>query len=154
MDDYLPKPFSAQQLANILLRWIPLAGKDAVAGMDMAPAARENGSGPVDRSRLDALFDTAADPESIRNLISLFLRTTRGSLDSLRSQQAGPDLPQTRKTLHRLKGSCATLGARRLAALIEEMETAAEAGEAGKLAHLLVGLEEAFRETAEVLGES
>jgi CheY-like chemotaxis protein/HPt (histidine-containing phosphotransfer) domain-containing protein len=165
MDDYLAKPFSAQQIAHILQQWIPLAGREeAGSARPVLPAreaaprqesdrTREDGSGPVDWTRLAALGDGLADQERIRHLVSLFLRTTRSSLESLGSLRTEADLPQARKTLHRLKGSCATLGARRMAGLIQDMEKAAEAGESARLAPMLDVLEEAFRETAQLLEE-
>lgn len=151
MDDYLAKPFAPQQLAIILMKWIPLLSAEGAPLQAPIRPAETLEEGPVDWTRLKDMGESPEDRENIRNLVSLFKRTTRSSLESLSAMRSSPDLPAARKTLHKLKGSCSTLGARRMAAIIQDFERVAQEEERDRFEPLLEGLEQAFKDTSVLL---
>lgn len=104
-----------------------------------------------DWSRLDGLSVTPSGRAGLRRLIQVFLSTTRDTLSLVRSQLAARDPAVLGQTLHRFKGGCEMVGARRMAAFAEAMETAAQAGNAEPLGALLEGLEAEFRRVAPLL---
>jgi PAS domain S-box-containing protein len=112
MDDYLTKPFSADDLDGVIRKWLPSA----------AGPARES---LLDPARLSALDDgTPQGKENTRRLMDMFLESGRESLDRLRAEQGDGDAQALAKSLHRFKGSCATVGALALTDRLKAMETA------------------------------
>jgi len=109
MDDYLTKPFSSVDVEGVIRKWVvPTAGNDSL----------------VDASRLSSLDDgTPKGKENTRQLVEMFLESTRESLERIRAEHLGGDAQALAKSLHRLKGSCATVGAVAMADKLKEMET-------------------------------
>ncbi len=160
MDDFISKPFTPGEIGSILRKWIPgselaeagpSAHRNRTDDAHSAPATGEI----LDPSRLAALDDgTPAAAESTRKLVRLFLDTTRKSLDALRGEIRLPEATQAGKTLHRLKGSCSTLGARALVRQVQAMETKLAAEGPLSLGPELEKLESLFSRTAEALASA
>lgn len=122
--------------------------------MNDDPAPPE-GSSSIDWGRLDALSDDGTGRgEFLSTLIGLFEKTTRASLDSLRSHLDARDRGPIPALLHRMKGGCATMGARGLAALMAEMEDVSETESLEALVERLSRVEGEFRLTLLLLKES
>jgi CheY-like chemotaxis protein len=130
MDDYLTKPFSADDIDGMIRKWLP-----ATPG--------EEGETLLDAARLSSLDDgTPQGKENTRHLAEMFRESGRESLARIRLEQETGDGPALAKSLHRFKGSCATVGAVALANRLQAMETT------------LKGLgTEALEEEVTVLGE-
>jgi len=109
MDDYLTKPFSPEDMESMIRKWVvPGVGSESL----------------VDASRLASLDDgTPQGRENTRRLVEMFLESTRESLGRIRAEHGGGDAQALVKSLHRLKGSCATVGAIGMADKLKEMET-------------------------------
>ncbi|MGZ5202674.1 MAG: response regulator, partial [Telluria sp.] len=129
MDDYLSKPFTQQQLAAVIGRWIalPLA------------ATRHHGDEPprlppesievihrdvINRVALDnirALSREGGDA-LVQKVIAAYVGDTPQHLQTLRRAIAGADTDSVRKVAHSLKSASANVGAQKLAQLCKEME--------------------------------
>ena len=73
----------------------------------------------VDRSILDAAFD--ADDQARAGLVALFITTAGGTLGELAAAITAGDQPGAARLAHTLAGSCAAVGAARLAALARQL---------------------------------
>ncbi|MCA1248375.1 response regulator [Massilia sp. MS-15] len=146
MDDYLSKPFTRQQLAAVLGRWValPLASPPA----ELAPhPARDAGAGPaprcaaVSRAALDNIRALSCDAgaDLVQKVVQAYLAEAPRQLAALRQALGGPDAALLRRLAHSLKSASANVGALRLAALCREFELLGRAGtEAGQAAILAV----------------
>jgi signal transduction histidine kinase/HPt (histidine-containing phosphotransfer) domain-containing protein/ActR/RegA family two-component response regulator len=128
MDDYIAKPLAPERLEASLLRWAPLTGPRAAAGERPgsepgAPAAR----GPVDWDVLDDLL-TVAPPEFMSELLTLFVRDARAAIADLRRARLDQDVWAWRRVAHKIRGSCATLGAQAMMETTRHMEALDQEG--------------------------
>ncbi len=153
MDDYIAKPFSVSQLTEVLVKWIP--GSDAedsgVSPPGLQSTGRAQAREDMDWARLYSLGEGPEDKESLRTLVPLFLKTTRTSIALLRETVGDPGASDFKKQLHRLRGSCSTLGTVRMAGIVKEMESKAQAGAFIEMDSLLKELERAFRDATLLL---
>lgn len=106
---------------------------------------------PFDWTRLEELGATPSGRAGLRKLIQVFLSTTRDTLPLLRSQASADDPAALARTLHRLKGGCEMIGARRMAALASAMEAHALEGRPDASGMLLEAMEAEFRRVAPLL---
>ena len=121
MDDYVPKPVSPEQLEAVMRRWV---SETAVSETDPPHppgwVARAT-SGPLDWDVLGELL-AMTRPEFLQDLLGLFLRDSRKMVTELAQAKIADDHATWRQVAHKLRGSCATVGARRMMALTAEME--------------------------------
>jgi CheY-like chemotaxis protein len=119
MDDYLPKPVHPEQLEVVLGRWVPdSAPPEPVPAPDPSPATT---TGPIDWEILGELL-SMTHPGFLQELLALFLRDSRRMLADLGDARVREDLATWRQVAHKLRGSGATIGARRMMALTTRME--------------------------------
>ena len=140
MDDYLSKPFAAEDIDRMVRKWIP-------------PSAAPRKASPfLDHARLAALGEGPQGKEDTRRLLGLFLTTGRQSLERLARDQRNGDAPGLAKGMHRMKGSCATIGAIALAEKLKAMEAVLEQAGPEALAGEIEALGVLFDRTEEDLG--
>jgi PAS domain S-box-containing protein len=154
MDDFIVKPFAAPDLLRVLRAWV----REDDARPEPPRTEDYGGSGwsaaiPIlDPERLAALDDgTPEGGENIRRLADLFMTTTRASLASIHESQRANDTEALAKALHRLKGSCATLGAEAMAVRLRAMEGRLRAEGSAALVSDLEALENTVAETERAL---
>jgi signal transduction histidine kinase/DNA-binding response OmpR family regulator len=140
MDDYLAKPFSRDQLALLLSRWLPRA--DPPPARADAPAQRIVANGtvdPLDARVLDAIRSLpGTDGAALANrVIRAYLEDTPARLAQMRAAVADGDAEALRNAAHSAKSSSANVGAMHLANLFRDLEimgrTASLAGAASLL---------------------
>jgi histidine phosphotransfer protein HptB len=84
--------------------------------------------GAVDNAVLGALRESVGgDPEFLGELVDEFLQDAPTQLESLREAASSGDATTARRAAHTLKGNSLTFGARKLASLCQDAETAASA---------------------------
>ena len=113
MDDCLGKPILLDDLQRALLR---ASGLPAEPLFD--PAC-------IDRLRQ---LEAATGQAIVAEVVGHFLQSAPGQLEAIRAALASGDAGALGFAAHALKGSSAQLGARRLAALAEELEALARDG--------------------------
>jgi two-component system sensor histidine kinase/response regulator len=123
MDDYLSKPIKPEALEAVLEKW--LAHKQALQrlGSDEEPEAH-NLSSAIDASVIAKLRKALGNKgnDFIAGLIDLFIADAEPRLASLHDAIARQDGRSLKQVAHALKGSCANLGAKRMAGLCEILE--------------------------------
>jgi CheY-like chemotaxis protein len=142
MDDYLTKPFTAEQMRSVLATWVgglapSVAGKNkrdhltlvARAPVDAPPLGCSTDE-PIDDRVLDMLagLQQAGRPGIIGRVISLFLQSAPPLLNELEEAAASGDTELLHRTSHTLKSASANIGAVWLSAHCKELEASARTG--------------------------
>ncbi len=129
MDDYLSKPYKAEELNALLGKWLtapPRGGQ--TEGPEPAPrpdsVSPTEAPPPIDRAVIEAI--TSLTPQGsgaiLRSVITLYLDGSMKLLDGIRGAIEGKDAAALNRTAHSLKSSSANLGAKVLAAICGELE--------------------------------
>jgi CheY-like chemotaxis protein len=121
MDDFLSKPFTQQQLATLLRRWLALR---------VLPEAERR-----DLSRMP-LIDAAvlrniaalAKPTLLNTMIDLYLQHSPGLVEAIETAAANMHSAELSQAVHTLSSSTANLGGTRLATIAKECELLAREG--------------------------
>jgi CheY-like chemotaxis protein len=113
MDDYLTKPIRAEALRRAL---------------DHYAKGRAESSRPLPPLELDVLQELSGGTPRSHKVIELFLRLIPGQIEALRRAVEQADALELRAQAHKLKGSCSSIGASRMAALCQALQNQAEAG--------------------------
>jgi CheY-like chemotaxis protein len=121
MDDYLAKPVRLEDVRAVVERWAPLAGKtDAVAATATPAANPPPEDAPVEMERL--LDFTNGDPDSLRELVALYLDQTATQVEQLAAAVQAGAPGEVRRVAHSCAGASATCGMRRIVPLLRELE--------------------------------
>jgi signal transduction histidine kinase/ActR/RegA family two-component response regulator/HPt (histidine-containing phosphotransfer) domain-containing protein len=149
MDDYVPKPIGPEQLEAVLRRWIPEIPSPGL-GSPRPPDWVARADGPVD---WDVLADLLAmtKPEFLQELLGIFLRDSRGMVADLRAAHERGDREAWRQVAHKLRGSCATIGARPMMKVTVDMEELTDEEAVVRGEALLRRLEDEFAAVREAL---
>jgi PAS domain S-box-containing protein len=160
MDDYLPKPIRAEQLEEIVKRWLPDTpggqngrhsdetgagatdapgtpagergelhpGEGTASGADTSGDAGANRDGVLDESTIAQLKGTLSG--SLRGrLLETFTTQVDSCVKEIAQAVRRGDGGERRRLAHLLKGSSATIGARRLSAACERLERTGRIGD-------------------------
>jgi two-component system, sensor histidine kinase and response regulator len=154
MDDYLSKPIRSDELRLKLEQWTkptntPLGGKQN--GSKVKPPAFTGELSVVDLSVLAGYREIQQPDQAdfVTELIDLFLKDTVSHLKILREAVSKNDDDELRRVAHMLKGGSANIGAARMTALYEELETKKLAN--GEAATLVSKIENEFEGVREAL---
>ena len=135
MTDYLAKPFSQQQLAEVLSRWLPLH-KTQTEDRASTQIQAKTGEAQIAAVTLDqdALQQIKAlqrdgEPCILSKVFKIYLDTSPALINELRSAVARLDSEQLHRTAHTLKSSSANVGAKTLAGLCKELESMGRQGQ-------------------------
>ena len=126
MDDYLAKPFSRKQLAQVLARWLPVVAKrEEPVTVPDATATPTQEFQALDRKVFAQLAELDPGGESglIRQILQAYQESTTTLVGQLSRAMAESDAETLRKVAHSLKSSSANVGAVRLSALLAELES-------------------------------
>jgi two-component system, sensor histidine kinase and response regulator len=131
MDDYLSKPFSQQQLHELLSRWLQTRDEHSMAGWVPAvahspPAAPEGAAVELDQQIINQLRELR-DGLLLR-IIELFRSSSPELLQQLKDAAASNNADALYKTAHNFKNSAANLGLTDLAAVCRDCEVYARQG--------------------------
>ncbi len=140
MDDHLAKPYTRQQLRNILVRWLPpalvQASEDGAA--DSTSGQRADGrSALLDQAALDNIRAIDDDGSVLDEVIQMYLDELPAQLDALQAAAAGNDLPVLAGTAHAMKSASFNVGAKALGELCRRLEKQAKAGDSQGLADMV-----------------
>ena len=139
MDDYLPKPFDADDLYRIVDRWKPRAGTSKALSRQrqIATLSASDSDSVLDADVVQALrrgFSTNG-PSLLKRVGRLYLDFTPKDLADIEIAMDIDDAPTVKSLAHKLRSASASVGAKALAKLFRELETYAatqrlhEAGE-------------------------
>jgi two-component system sensor histidine kinase/response regulator len=127
MDDFLSKPFSQQQLAALLKRWLAL---------HVLPESerREGSRLPLIDAGVLRNIAALARPALLNSMIELYLQHSPPLVTAIEMAVASGQLEALQEALHTFKSSTANLGGLRLATLTKECEVLAREGGIAKAA--------------------
>jgi len=152
MDDYLSKPFTQQQLAAVIGRWI---------GMPIAASVHHDEEPPqlpqevreviqrdvINRHALESIRALNKDRGDalVQKVISTFMDDTPSQLQTLRCAIARVDCGNLRQVAHSLKSSSANIGADALAGMCKQMETLGRSDSTDGAIAILIDMEHEFQ---------
>jgi CheY-like chemotaxis protein len=137
MDDYVAKPVRVERLLEILARWLEVA--PAAAPRPAVVEAVEHGT-VLDVGVLRRIRDEVGDERVYDEVVAAFRSEAPTHIAALAAAVAQGEGSGIRRAAHKLKGSCQTMGAVRLARTAVAIEEAALAGRPGELQALADGL--------------
>src|SRR2546421_1218355 len=118
MTGYLAKPFKAHELFAVV------EGRGPDGAEPAAPADL-----PVDVDAFRRSMEEAGAAEAVDGILATFVETLPARLDALAAAARGTAVEPIHRAAHALKSAAATIGARRLAALLDQIEAAARDGD-------------------------
>src|SRR5438874_738327 len=118
MTGYLAKPFKAHELFAVV---------EGRGGDGTEPAAAP--APPVDVDAFRRTMEEAGAAEAVDGILATFVQTLPQRLDALTAATGGDSAEPIQRAAHAFKSAAATIGARALAALLEQIEAAAHAGD-------------------------
>jgi HPt (histidine-containing phosphotransfer) domain-containing protein len=152
MDDYLSKPFTQQELAAVIGRWIALPLAATVHHDDEPPRLPQASvevihREVVNRSALDKIRMLSRDRGDalVQKVIAAYVDDTPQQLSTLRRAIDGMDTGNVRRIAHTLKSASANVGAEALAALCKEMEYLGRADTTEGADAILTDMEQEFQ---------
>jgi signal transduction histidine kinase/DNA-binding response OmpR family regulator/HPt (histidine-containing phosphotransfer) domain-containing protein len=152
MDDYLSKPFTQQELAAVIGRWIALPLAATVHHDDEPPRLPPESVEVIQRDVINrvALENIRALSRErgdalVQKVIAAYVDDTPQQLSTLRRAIDGMDTGNVRRIAHTLKSASANVGADALAALCREMEHLGRADTTEGADVLLTDMEQEFQ---------
>lgn len=152
MDDYLSKPLSLSELAEVLSKWLAQKSgaarrQDAVAERpelvdrweqsnsvdDSSPAM----GGSINRQALDNIRNLQGGDAILARIVDIYLQESPLILSEMHEAVSRDEPEAMYKAAHKFKSSSANLGADRLAELSKQLETQGRAGSTDGAGRLL-----------------
>ncbi len=131
MDDHLGKPFSRQQILEVLDRWLPRAGGAKPA----QPAATITQSLPkggdiIDRQVLEQLRELQSkdDPDLLARVLKLYVSDSPREMAKIADAMTAGDAKVIERAAHTLKSTSANVGANLMSRLCAELQAAGRSG--------------------------
>jgi HPt (histidine-containing phosphotransfer) domain-containing protein len=121
MDDFLSKPFTQQQLATLLRRWLALRALPETERRDLSRIPL------IDAGVLHNIA-ALARPALLNSMIELYLQHSPGLVGAVETAAANMQSEALLQAVHSLKSSTANLGGTRLAMVAKECEILAREG--------------------------
>jgi two-component system sensor histidine kinase/response regulator len=149
MSDYVAKPIEEDELLGVLARWIDLTASQREAPAAPKPVTVNGTELPQILPGLnvaDGIRRTSGNTDLYRRLVAEFRRDLDATLVRLRAAS----LEEANDLLHTLKGTSATMGARRVADQAAALEAAARRGQTLELEALVAAIDEAKASIDEV----
>jgi two-component system, sensor histidine kinase and response regulator len=132
MDDYLSKPFSQEQLYDMLSRWLRAFSDASNTAMESKathashPILAENVSVDIDHKVIRQIREMREG--LLERVIDIFRTNSKDLVDQLQRAIENADADSAYKIAHNLKNSAANLGLIKLAAVCRECEASARMG--------------------------
>ena len=142
MDDHLAKPYSREQLAVMLARWLPpelVQVPSAVCAQAAVVPLTPPGS--LDRAALENLRALDADGSVLNQIIQIFLEDAPKQVAGLRQALASKNLAELSRVAHSMKSASFNVGAQVLGAACQRLEQHCKNGEMAQADELVVHVE-------------
>ncbi len=137
MDDYISKPFTRDQLVEVLERWLPIANSEVGVRREEALARQKSQARParLPAAQLDAgaiarvrALQQPGGPDVLARIVDIFLSSSPGIVAAIRAAADAGDAAALRQAAHKLKSSSANLGGNSLSEICRQLEAAGAAG--------------------------
>jgi len=121
MDDFLSKPFTQQQLATLLRRWLALRALPESERRDLSRV-------PLIDAGVLRNIAALAKPALLNSMIDLYLQHSPGLIRAIETSAVNMQAEALSQAVHTLKSSTSNLGGTRLAMAAKECETLVREG--------------------------
>jgi len=123
MDDYLPKPYSGEEMMLILQRWLPAERRQEKAAQRSDVSVLPDALDPRALDKIRALSPDKADLLVMQLLLAYQKGATQEMAGLQRAMQAD-DVESVARAAHGLKSSSFNVGAQRFGELLRDLENA------------------------------
>ncbi len=156
MDDYLAKPFSQEQLRELLERWVQARCAEATSADTVHPGEVVVEGPVLDPAALDAIreLQRPGQPQLVARIVGAYHEESPRLLSELRRAAQAQDLDAIARAAHSLRSSSANLGAARIAVLCKQLESSARERQLAGAQALLAALENEYRKVSAALREA
>src|ERR1700681_3278238 len=121
MDDFLSKPFTQQQLATLLRRWLALRALPESERRDLSRV-------PLIDAAVLRNISALAKPALLNSMIDLYLEHSPGLIGAIETAAANMQADALCQAVHTLKSSTSNLGGSRLTIVAKECEALVREG--------------------------
>ncbi|WP_457575185.1 EAL domain-containing protein [Desulfomarina sp.] len=151
MNAYLSKPFSRRQLAEILCQWL-ISFPDETPEEHTCSTSDSSGN-LLDSSALQQLRDLKKKTghDILSKAINTFLKHSPMDIAAIKEAAKHNRKNELKKLAHRLKSSCATLGAVELSKYYAELETISESTDSSRVLTLVSHIENLLERVTDAL---
>ena len=139
MDDFLSKPFTQQQLATLLRRWLALRALPETERRDLSRVPL------IDASVLRNIA-ALAKPTLLNSMIDLYLRHSPDLIEAIETAAANMQADELSQAVHTLKSSTSNLGGTRLAMVAKECEVLAREGGVAQAGQIVPRIRKEYQE--------
>ncbi|HEV7611816.1 MAG TPA: ATP-binding protein [Steroidobacteraceae bacterium] len=139
MDDFLSKPFTQQQLATLLRRWLALRTLPE-------PEERDLSRVPLIDAGVLRNIAALARPALLNAMIDLYLQHSPSLIAAIGTAAANMQPDALFQAVHTLKSSTANLGGTRLATVAKECETLVRTGGITQAAPIVLRIRREYQE--------
>lgn len=135
MDDFLSKPYTLNQLNEVLTKWQTKNESNQAIMMTEPGNPKENSISPklplLNPVLLDQIrsLDPSHGSELVNKILHAFLESAEGYVQLLNQAFLDNDAETIRKTAHTLKSSSANIGAEALSTIFKQIEAYGKSGE-------------------------
>jgi len=153
MDDYLSKPYSQEQLEQMLEHWLQKGGKTVAKRRQPAAESAADRGHCIDNSVLQKIgsLQQPGKPDLVQRIVMLYLESSAPLMKEIRQGLKQKDLARAQRAAHSLKSSSANVGARRLADYVRKLDTACREGRQDRGIELMPLIEQEYSAVLEQL---
>jgi TMAO reductase system sensor TorS len=144
MDDFLSKPFTQQQLATLLRRWLALRTLPESERRDLSQV-------PLIDAAVLRNIAALAKPALLTAMIDLYLQHSASLIGAIETAAANMQSDALSQAVHTLKSSTANLGGARLATVAKECETLVRSGGITQVGPIVSRIRSEYREFCDAL---
>ena len=139
MDDFLSKPFTQQQLATLLRRWLALRALPESERRDLSRV-------PLIDAAVLRNIAALAKPALLNSMIDLYLQHSPSLIGAIETAAANMQADALSQAVHTLKSSTSNLGGARLAMAAKECETMVREGRITQAAAIVPRIRRDYQE--------
>jgi CheY-like chemotaxis protein len=152
MDDYLSKPFTGEQLREVVSKNLQHS-ESLPVGEDQDRESQEPHLPVVESRVLDGLsaLQGAWGQDVVQKVVQVYLHRSREIVAELRLSLDAPDAASVTANAHALKSSSAKVGALKLADLCKALETAGRQGDLTSAAEIHQHIQQEHNQVLEAL---
>ncbi len=149
MDDYLSKPFNAEQVTSMIRKWGAHKSSAAIENLKLGDDRMTPSDNDIE-ARLNEL-EHETERAFVKELIGIFFEEAPANLQSLVKAHAAKDGSAIEQLAHKLKGGSLNLGAKKLGSLFESIEKLARKDSSAISDSLIADISREFDRTADLL---
>ena len=156
MNDYLSKPFSKIQLADMLQQWLPMEKNlSSNETFNLTPSNRDDSVEIIDLSVLEQLkyLSKETGRDVLNRSVNNFIHQASENSSELKQALDSGDLEKLRLIAHSMKSASANLGAKILSPYFAELESAAKNNDLSDAKNLFIKIEQALKQFLIVLNQ-